>query len=198
MKTQGRAKTGKFHVSAAAAICAASLAVCVTLVTTAAAEDIRTNSTAAASTRTDPARSKTQTSSTITSEGVADILKMADAGVSKGVITAYIENSDRAYKLTHEDIIALKKHNVDDEVVTLMLKRGAQIRAAVTQARNDALARALASRDTAGGGFDPEGYDYFQYHYLQPRALQSAYERLGPYYYYPPVPYAYGRPFGYR
>ncbi len=197
MKTQGRAEVTKSHVSAAVSICAL-LVLCVALVTTVHAEEVRTNATAAGSTSSDHAQPANLTSSTITSEGVADILKMADAGVSKGVITAYIENSDRAYKLTHEDIIALKKHNVDDEVVTLMLKRGAQIRAAVTQARNDALARALASRNMAGGGFDPEGYDYFQYHYLQPRALQSAYERLGPYYYYPPVPYAYGSPFGYR
>jgi hypothetical protein len=75
-----------------------------------------------------------------------------------------------------------------------MLKRGAQSRAAVAQAKNDILARALDLRKTGGGGLDPESYNYFQYYYLQPRALESVYQRLSPYC-YPPFPYAYGHPF---
>jgi len=115
------------------------------------------------------------------SHGVGEILKLADAGVSTEVIKSYVECSPIPYQPTDVDVIALKKHNVADEVVTLLLKRGAQVRAALTQARNDALARALTSRRMTAGGLDPESYDYFQHYYLQPRALASVYERLAPY-----------------
>jgi hypothetical protein len=108
------------------------------------------------------------------------------------VIKSYVECSPIAYQPTDEDVIALKKHYVADEVVTLMLNRGAQVRAALTQARNDAFTRALTSKRMASGGLDPESYDYFQHYYLQPRALASAYERLAPYSFSPfPYPYRY-------
>lgn len=125
------------------------------------------------------------------SPGVGEILKMADAGVSMEVIKAYVECSPIPYQPTGEDVIALKNHKVADEVVTILLKRGAQVRAALVQARNDALARALASRRMASGGLDPESYEYFQHYYLQPRALASAYERLAPYS-YSSFPFSYG------
>lgn len=123
------------------------------------------------------------------SRGVAEIVKLADAGVSLGVIKTYAECSPIPYQPTDVDIIALKQHKVGDEIVTVLLKRGAQVRAALAQARNEALARALAARRMAAGGLDPESYEYFQHYYLQPRALASAYERLAPYYYPPAYPY---------
>jgi len=94
-------------------------------------------------------------------------------------------------------MIALKQHKVPDEIATLLLKRGAQVRVAVAQARAAAVERARSSRNVAAGGFDPESYDYFQYYYLQPRALAFGYQRLSPYY-YPSYPnaYRYGPPFG--
>ena len=125
------------------------------------------------------------------SPGVNEILKMADAGVSAEVIRTYVECSPIPYQPTDVDIIVLKKHNVADEVVTLMLKRGAQVRAAIAQARNNAFAMALSARKMASGGLDPDSYEYFQHYYLQPRALASAYERLAPYYPYSPYPYGY-------
>jgi hypothetical protein len=100
---------------------------------------------------------------------------------SSEVIKSYIEYSATPYQPTGPDIISLKAHNVSDEIVTLLLKRGAQVRAAIAQARSDALARALSARK-GPSGLDPESYDYFRYYYLQPRALASAYERLFPYY----------------
>ena len=131
------------------------------------------------------------------SSGVSEIVKMADAGVSADVIKVYVECSTTAYQLTDVDVVTLKKHNVPDEVVTLLLKRGAQARTAVAQARNEAVAHALSSRNMASGGLDPNSYDYFQYYYLQPRALASAYARLYPYYgYYPSFGYHYG-PYSY-
>lgn len=110
---------------------------------------------------------------------------MADAGVSTDVIRAYVECSASVAQLTGTDVIALKQRNVADEIVTLMLRRGAESRAVAVRAEMDNLSMKLQSRRRAAGGFDPESYDYFQYYYLQPRALASGYQRLSPYYYHP-------------
>jgi hypothetical protein len=128
-----------------------------------------------------PVMTTNQQPSQALAPGVKDILQLADAGVSSEVIKSYVEYSATPYQPTGPDIIALKAHNVSDEIVTLLLKRGAQVRTAIAQARSDALTRALSARK-GSSGLDPESYDYFRYYYLQPRALASAYERLFPYY----------------
>lgn len=110
---------------------------------------------------------------------------MADAGVSSDVIKAYVECTDFVKQLTAAEVIALKQRKVSDEIVTLMLKRGAETRAASIRVEKDNLTTRLDLRRRAAGGFDPEGYEYFQHYYLQPRALASAYQRLSPYYYRP-------------
>lgn len=116
---------------------------------------------------------------------VNEVLKMADAGVSSDVIKAYVECTDFVKQLTAAEVIALKQRKVSDEIVTLMLKRGAETRAASIRVEKDNLTTRLDLRRRAAGGFDPEGYEYFQHYYLQPRALASAYQRLSPYYYRP-------------
>ena len=131
------------------------------------------------------------------SPGVSEILKMADAGVSADVLKTYVECMPTVVPPTEADIIALKQHHVADDVTTLLLKRGAQVRTAAAQARNAAVARALSARTKAAGGFDPDSYEYFQYYYLQPRALASAYQRLWPYYFYPSSGYGYPSSFGF-
>ncbi len=123
--------------------------------------------------------------------GMNEILKMVDAGVSSPVIKTYIECSAIPYQPTGADVIVLKQHHAADEIVTLLLKRGARVRTAIAQARKDVLERALSARNAASGGLDPESYEYFQHYYLQPRALASAYERLAPYYNGGPYPYGY-------
>ena len=115
------------------------------------------------------------------SPGVSEILKMADAGVSTEVIKTYVESSATVFEPTHEDIIAMNQHKVGDEVITLLIRRGTQARAAIAQAKKDAVARVELARRMGSGGLDPESYEFFQYYYLQPRALASAYERLDPY-----------------
>lgn len=119
------------------------------------------------------------------SGGVGDIVRMADAGVSVEVIKTYVETSPTAFQPTEADIIALKKHNVPNEIATLLLKRGAQARTVLAKSRSDALDHALSTKRLTSGGLDPESYDYFRYYYLQPRAMASAYQRLSPYYLYP-------------
>jgi hypothetical protein len=161
------------------------------------AEDANAGSnTATTTTATDREAPTNQPPAAVISPGVSEILKMADAGVSTEVIKTYVESMPTASPPTDLDVIALKKHNVADAVVTLLLRRGAEARAAIAQAKNSAAARVIATRKTASGGFDPESYDYFQYYYLQPRAQASVYQRLSPYY-YPSFRYPYGHRAGY-
>ena len=155
-----------------------------------AAEEGRVETIATATTQTGQGLATNQPPAAALSSGASEILKLADAGVSTEVIKAYIECSPTVWQPTDTDIIALKKHNVADEVAKRLLKRSAQARTAVAQTRQDAVARAVSARRVATGGLDPESYDYFQYYYLQPRALASAYQRLSPYY-YPSFPYRY-------
>jgi len=120
--------------------------------------------------------------------GIGEILKMLDAGVSSEVIKVYIENSAMAYHLSAGDVIGLKEHGATDDLTTALLKRGAEIRAR-GEASPGVAAPVFAGAQPGPFHLDPEGYDYFQYYYLYPRTLASAYERLG---FYGPPPYGYG------
>lgn len=108
------------------------------------------------------------------------VIRLADAGVSIPVIVTFIECSKSAEPLTAADLIALKQHNVADEIVTLLLTQTAKARALAVQRKQEAVARALAARNARTGGIDPESYEYFQHHYLQPRAMSSGYHRISP------------------
>jgi hypothetical protein len=123
----------------------------------------------------------------------SEVLRMMDAEIPAAVIQTYVECNPSTAQLNATDIIALKKHHVPDEIVIALMKQGAKVRALDQQRRNDAAARALAIRNAKFGGLDPESYEYFQYYYLQPRALASVYNRLAPYY-GPWAPYR-SRPF---
>ncbi len=60
-------------------------------------------------------------SSASLSPGVADVIKLANAGVSDDVIIAYIDKSQRAFALTTDDIIALNNSKVSSRVITAIL-----------------------------------------------------------------------------
>jgi len=85
-------------------------------------------------------------------------------------------------------VIGLKEHGATDDLTTALLKRGAEIRAR-GEASPGVAAPVFAGAQPGPFHLDPEGYDYFQYYYLYPRTLASAYERLG---FYGPPPYGYG------
>jgi len=128
--------------------------------------------------------------------GVGEVLKMLDAGVSPEVIRVFIETSSRAVNVSGADVIALKKHGATDDLITVLLTRSAQARARATEARERATAVALRGAASSAIGMDPEGYDYFQYYYLYPRTLASAYGQLG-YYGMPAFGYGFSPGFGY-
>jgi hypothetical protein len=135
------------------------------------------------------------TTGTLTT-GVEAILKMVDAGVSKDVIKTYIESSPTAYNPSATDLIALKEHAVPDDLTTALLKRGAEIRAQVSQVGANAAARTYSNSNPGYAYLDPESYDYFRYYYLYPRTLADVYQRLSPC--YPAYSYGYCQPFPFR
>jgi hypothetical protein len=137
--------------------------------------------------------------------GVKEVLKLADAGISREVLKAFANTVPLSGPLTAADVLALKQRSVPDEVTAAMLQR------AVTSQHEDAPApvpqQAPAAQAAAPGYMDPEGYEYFQSYYLYPRTLASVQGTLGiypssyPYSFglYNPVPfgfYSYGPGFG--
>jgi hypothetical protein len=68
------------------------------------------------------------------SPGVRDILKMLDAKVDIGVITAFIKTSPVPFSPSASEIIALKQRDVPDEVITTLILRGAEVRNQMAQA----------------------------------------------------------------
>lgn len=122
----------------------------------------------------------------------AEVLKLAAAGVSPEVIRSYIESAASVSAPSAADLIALKEHQVPDEVTVALLKRSAEMRGQTTISAAT-LARVLGSGRAVNGGFtggiDPESYAYFQHYYLYPRTLSWVYDQLG--YYRYPYPYGY-------
>ena len=68
------------------------------------------------------------------SPGVADVVRMVDAKVDAEVIKSYIKNSPTAYNPSATEIIALKDRGVGPEILTAMLRRGAEVRVQSMQA----------------------------------------------------------------
>ena len=134
-----------------------------------------------------------------TAKPVQDIIRLTDAGVSKGVIIAHIENA-APYVPTVDEIIALKKHDVADEITAALVKRGAE-RPRPVPPRSRGLSQRGPINYRIDGPLDPESYEFWWYHYAYPRTLSYAYERLYPYSPLTPSPYFRPAPFsspGYR
>jgi hypothetical protein len=127
------------------------------------------------------------------SPGIAEILKMAEAGVSKDVMKTYVEHSSIAYDPSPEELIALKERLVADEIVTALLKRGAEVKAQTSPANRPVAAPAIVRDLSTGGYLDPDSYDFWWYHYAYPRALSYSYRTLYPYQLWPG--YNYYEPF---
>lgn len=63
------------------------------------------------------------------SRGIADLVKMQERGIDKSVMRSYIENSSVAYQPTVEEIIYLHQQGLPDDLTTLLIQHGAQLRA---------------------------------------------------------------------
>jgi hypothetical protein len=131
-----------------------------------------TNAPAAAAKAPTPEKPKPTTSA----EGIADVLKMAEAGVSKDVIRIFVEKSGIPYRPTPLEIITMKKRNVPDEVITAILNSGdlvqKQLAAAAAEAR--ASAGDPAEKLSVYGPMNPESEEFWWYHYGYPRSLAGS------------------------
>jgi hypothetical protein len=129
------------------------------------------------------------------SVSTAEVLKMANAGVSQEVIRSFIENARSASAPSPSDVIALKQHGLADEVTMALIKRSAETRAANAEAVSRFIGQLRGQNSGPAGRLDPESYEYFQHYYLFPRTLSSVYDRLyfgTPPSYRPWPPYGYG------
>lgn len=124
------------------------------------------------------------------SPGVRDVLKMLDAKIDPAVVKAYINNSMILFNPTANEIIALKQRGVPDEVLTAMMRRGAEVRMQSAQAAQSAV-------PVPAPATPPQSYDYGAtvppYSYSYPYDY-SDYGYGYPYYGYP---YASGYPYSY-
>lgn len=64
---------------------------------------------------------------------VEEVAELSKAGVGDQVILSYIKNSDSAFNLNAQDIIALRNQGVSSEVTAAMIQRGAEVRLASQQ-----------------------------------------------------------------
>lgn len=133
---------------------------------------------------TAPAAEPTRSALERHSPSIDAILQMAEGGVSTNVIKSYVESSLIPFDPTPADLLALKKHGVSDEITMAIIQRGTQLRE-MTQ-KNLASAPA-PTPPPASAGFDPEGYDFWWYHYAYPRTLASIDQRMASF----SSPYAY-------
>ena len=129
---------------------------------------------------------------------------MLDAGVSKDVIRTYVEMTP-GWTLTPEDLITLKQRSVPDDITTALLKHRPELRQPqVPSSVTSEIPAAPAGFGVRAPNYqhatrlDPEGYDFWWYHYAYPRALSAANERLYPYSPLSRAPLYYTGPFGPR
>src|SRR6267154_4412620 len=57
------------------------------------------------------------------SAGVAEVMRLAEAGTSEDVVLAYIQNAGASFSLTADQILYLRDNGVSSAVITAMLNR---------------------------------------------------------------------------
>jgi len=118
------------------------------------------------------------------SNGVADVVKMLDAGVSREIVLAYAQNSPVPYRLGANEIIALKDRGVPADILTALIVRGGEV-------RGQSIAGAMPPQPVNPGLAWPGGPESQP----QPPAYGP---QESPYpYEYPTQPAYYGEPYNY-
>lgn len=130
------------------------------------------------------------------SVGIAEVLKMVDAGVPKDVIKAYIDNSPVAYRPNADEIIALNERGVSREIITALLRRGGELKSKAAQAAQPVQSPpAQSAPSTAVSSYAPAAsyapapqpvYQDYSYPYSYPvysYATYPSYSYASPYFY---------------
>ncbi|MBU6400455.1 MAG: hypothetical protein KGS61_09070, partial [Verrucomicrobia bacterium] len=112
---------------------------------------LATNLSAAAS---DPAASTNEPLAAIpptipVSAGLAEVVKLAQAGVEPDVLLAYVQNSPVAYNPTAEDLVYLHDVGIGPAVITAMIDHGKQVRDQAAQAMATASVAAPPPSDSS-------------------------------------------------
>src|SRR6185295_4487552 len=130
------------------------------------------------------------------SPGIAEIVRMQEAGLDAPVIQAYIENSTILYRANADDLVYLHEHQIAPALITALIKRGAELRAQAAEkaSQNQAVqAQAQASQAAAAPSYttpvQPSAPVYVQSYPTE------AYTSYPAYSYAPPVYYAYSSPY---
>ena len=61
-------------------------------------------------------------------EGIADLVRLAQAGLSEEVLVAFVEASDVAYDFTADEIVYLKDNGISEKVILAAITRGKMLR----------------------------------------------------------------------
>lgn len=116
------------------------------------------------------------------SPGIAEILKMAEAGIAADVMKSFVEGSSVKYSITANDVIVMKERGVADEVTAAVLQRVNEERKKTASIkRQPPVMPRIVQQFSTPGRLDPESYEFFLMHHLYPRTLSSSYSRLAPY-----------------
>jgi len=148
------------------------------------------------------------------STGLADIMKMFQAGVEQPVILAFIQSSTVAYHPSAKEIIYLRDQGVSTEIITALLRRGGELRERAAEVQREERNRATpppAASPAAPAPSNPPAPQasgaadtstgYPTYTYASPAyATYPTYTYANPIYYPSYYGYSYSgcRPYGYR
>ena len=129
---------------------------------------------------------------------IAEVTKMADAGVGPDVMEAYVKSTPSFSTLSVYDLLYLKSHGIDDKVVTAMIQHGANgQQAAAASAAGATPAPQYAPPPQYYAAAPAQSY-YPASDYDQGQSSVYVIPQYYPNYYYPyPYYYSYGYPIFY-
>ena len=133
--------------------------------------------------------------------GVAEILRMHEAGVDKSVILAFVQSSVVAYHPSAKEVIYLRDEGLSPEIISAMLKRGGELRDRAAELQREELrTRQFEQPPPAAPAPEPAEPAQPQASTAAPQTTQVVYESTPVSYparnviYFPSSGYGYVRP----
>ena len=90
--------------------------------------------------------------------GVDEVVKMYQGGVEADVIVNYIENSSVPYHLNAEEVVHLHGMGVPSQIITTMIRHGAQVQQQANAASAVIQQKATEEAKAASASFNPYSY----------------------------------------
>lgn len=128
----------------------------------------------------------------VVSYELAQVVKLADAGIAEPVLLAYVDNSRYFPPPTADELLYLKAHKLSGEIITAVIKRGAELQQRAAQAGQSVQAVQPASTAQIAPAVAPQP----AVTYVEAPAPAYAYAYAAPVYSgYPTYGYGYVQPF---